>query len=48
MVERARWFYVPLFLEEEGETEGRKGVAAARGGEETLGRGDAVIIGGEA
>ena len=31
-VERARWFSAPLFLGEEGETEGRKGVAAARGG----------------
>ena len=33
MVERARWFSAPLFLEEEGETEGRKGVAATSGGE---------------
>ena len=31
-VEHARWFSAPLFLKEEGETEGRKGVAAARGG----------------
>ena len=30
-VERAGWFSGPLFLEEEGETEGRKGMAAARG-----------------
>ena len=32
MVERARWFSAPLFLEEEGENRGKKGVAAARGG----------------